>query len=130
MRGVKPDLKVVSVTSVRSPAPPAHLSAVAKAEWRRVVPDLIARGIFTDPPLVITYCAAIGYLREAERALKGKVMLAGKQHPAVRIHTQYAEIARRHASELGITPVSRGRAALAGQGSGNQGDADAAALGL
>jgi P27 family predicted phage terminase small subunit len=111
VRGVKPDLKIVPNTVSRIPAPPKHLSAVAKAEWKRVVPDLIARGLFTDPPLVENYCAAVAGAREAQKALKGRVMLNGKAHPAVRMHQQYLEIARRHAAELGLTPIGRQRTA-------------------
>lgn len=113
MRGVKPNLKTVAAVVLRVPAPPSHLSAVAKAEWKRVVPDLISRGLFTDPPMVENYCAAVAGAREAQKALKGKVMLNGKAHPAVRMHQQYLEIARRHAAELGLTPVARSRRGIA-----------------
>ncbi len=110
MRGVKPHLVVDNVVAPKKvPAPPAHLSAVAKAEWKRVVPDLISRGLFIDPPFVENYCAAVAGAREAQKALKGKVMLNGKAHPAVRMHQQYLEIARRHAAELGLTPIGRHR---------------------
>jgi P27 family predicted phage terminase small subunit len=122
MRGVKPELRIVPTVVSRVPAPPTHLSAVAKAEWRRVVPDLIARGLFTDPPLVENYCAAVAGAREAQKALKGKVMLNGKAHPAVRMHQQYLEIARRHAAELGLTPTGRQRTTTAGQVEGVEDD--------
>lgn len=115
MKGAKPQLKIVHSAVTRVPAPPTHLSAVAKAEWRRVVPDLISRGLFTDPPMVENYCSAVAGAREAQKALKGKVMLNGKAHPAVRMHQQYLEIARRHASELGLTPIGRQRTSTAGQ---------------
>lgn len=122
MRGVKPDLKIVSTTVSRIPAPPAHLSAAAKAEWKRVVPDLISRGLFTDPPLVENYCTAVAGAREAQKALKGKVMLGGKAHPAVRMHQQYLEIARRHAAELGLTPMARHRRGIAPSTPGKEDD--------
>lgn len=123
VKGRKPDLKIVpSVAVARVPAPPSHLSSVAKAEWKRVVPDLIARGLFTDPPLVENYCAAVAGAREAQKALKGKVMLNGKAHPAVRMHQQYLEIARRHAAELGLTPMGRQR--TSGNAAKDDGDAD------
>lgn len=109
-RGRKPELKLVpQVAVVRTPAPPTYLSQVAKAEWKRVVPDLIARGLFTDPPLVENYCNAVAGAREAAKASKGKVMLNGKAHPAVRMFQQYSEIARRHAAELGLSPVTRNK---------------------
>ncbi|MFZ5690536.1 MAG: phage terminase small subunit P27 family [Pseudomonadota bacterium] len=112
MRGVKPRLVVSNPDTVSPvPAPPSHLPSAAKAEWKRVVPDLIARGIFTDPPLVENYCAAVAGAREAQKALKGRVMLGEKAHPAVRMHQQYLEIARRHAAELGLTPIARQRTA-------------------
>jgi P27 family predicted phage terminase small subunit len=112
MRGLKPKLVISNEAVTRVPAPPSHLPAVAKAEWKRVVPDLIGRGIFTDPPLVESYCAAVAGAREAQKALKGRVMLGGKAHPAVRMHQQYLEIARRHAAELGLTPIARQRTSI------------------
>lgn len=115
MRGVKPSLKIVPmVTVARVPAPPSHLSAVAKAEWKRVVPDLIARGLFTDPPLVENYCNAIAGAREAVKARRGKVLLDGKAHPAIRMETQYLNISRQYAAELGLTPTARNRRGIAG----------------
>jgi P27 family predicted phage terminase small subunit len=109
MKGVKPHLVVVNDTVTKPPAPPAGMSAVAKAEWRRVVPDLVQRGLFTDPPMVANYCNAIAGADEALKARRGKVMLNGKAHPAVRMQQQYLNISRQYAAELGLTPVGRQR---------------------
>lgn len=128
MKGVKPHLVVINDTVTKPPAPPAGMSAVAKAEWKRVVPDLVSRGLFTDPPMVANYCNAIAGADEALKARRGKVMLNGKAHPAVRMQQQYLNISRQYAAELGLTPVSRARPGLSG--GRTQEDADATALGI
>ncbi|MCO5129231.1 MAG: P27 family phage terminase small subunit [Xanthobacteraceae bacterium] len=109
MRGVKPKLVVVNDTVTKAPSPPSGMSAAAKSEWKRVVPDLASRGLFTDPPMVENYCNAIAGAREAAKARRGKVMLGSKAHPAVRMEQQYLEISRRYAAEIGLTPMARSR---------------------
>ncbi len=46
-RGVKPPLKSDADALTKAPAAPAHLSPEAKAEWKRVMPQLIERRILT-----------------------------------------------------------------------------------
>lgn len=124
MRGTKPRLVVSNEAIVSIPTAPAWLSKDAKAEWRRVVPDLIARKVLNDTDLgsLESYCAAVAGVRETARIItrQGRIVKspAGpKAHPAVRMQLQYLESARRYASELGLTPVSRQRA-----GSSDPGD--------
>jgi P27 family predicted phage terminase small subunit len=98
---------------------PAWLSKHAKAEWRRVMPDLTKRRILTTADLgsLESYCIAIGQVRDMERlvAKGGHVVETARglrAHPAVRIQSDAMTRARLLAAELGLTPVSRSRPAI------------------
>lgn len=119
MRGRKPELAtdrnaIQSVTN-----PPSWLSKHAKAEWRRVMPDLTKRRILTDADLgsLESYCIASGQVREMETVLQneGHVVATDKgprKHPAVAIQSDAMTRARLLAAELGLTPVSRSRPSI------------------
>ncbi|MBL8570947.1 MAG: phage terminase small subunit P27 family [Phreatobacter sp.] len=118
MRGLKPQLVVSNEAIVQMPPPPSSLPKDGKTEWRRVVPDLIARKVLTDTDLgsLEAYCTAIAGVRETARLItrQGRIVKspAGpKAHPAVRMQLAYLESARRFAAELGLTPYARQRAA-------------------
>lgn len=51
LRGVKPALGRDAEALTKAPPAPAYLSAHAKAEWRRVLPLLVARGVITKADL-------------------------------------------------------------------------------
>ena len=113
MRGLKPRL-VVSNEAVKAiPAPPVWLAKEAKNEWKRVAPDLVARGLLTDTDMASleNYCTAVAGVRDTARIItrQGR-MVAKKPHPAARMQLQYLESARRYAAEIGLTAVSRQRA--------------------
>jgi P27 family predicted phage terminase small subunit len=113
VRGIKPRLVVSNEAVTVIPKPPPWLSKDGCAEWRRVTPDLVARGILTDTDLasLAAYCAAIAGVCETARLIKRQGRMVGKRaHPAVRMQLQYLESARRYAAELGLTPVARQRA--------------------
>lgn len=108
-RGVKPTLSADDDALTRAPVAPKHLSAQAKAEWRRIMPQLIARRIITRADLagVEHYCTCAGIVRqiEEERAAAGgaiDVRLFGVLNRA-------AQTARQLAAEYGLTPTSRAR---------------------
>lgn len=113
MRGTKPRLIVSNDAVTVTPEPPTWLSKDARAEWRRVAPDLVARGLLTDTDVAAleNYCCAIAGVRETARLIKRQGRMVGKKpHPAVRMQLQYLESSRRYAAELGLTPVARQRA--------------------
>lgn len=120
MKGAKPHLRTDSAAMKRAPAVPKWLSADAKREWKRVLPDLIERRILTDADLgsLENYCIAIGQVREMERTLQqeGHVYTSAngmlKRHPAGVILSDAMTRARLIAVELGLTPVSRSRPAI------------------
>lgn len=101
------------------PKPPTWLSREAKAEWSRIMPDLVERRILTEADMggVENYCLAIGQVREMERTIRkeGHVFMAEsgpRKHPAVAIQADAMTRARQLASELGLTPVSRSRPSI------------------
>ncbi|WP_417724202.1 phage terminase small subunit P27 family [Salipiger sp.] len=108
-RGVKPALAADPEALTKAPAAPKHLSAHAKAEWKGIMPQLVARRIVTKADLagVENYCVAVGYVRqiEEERAAAGGVIdvkLFGVLNRA-------AQTARQLAAEYGLSPTSRAR---------------------
>lgn len=115
LRGVKPKIAADQEPLTRVPKAPSYFSTYARAEWRRVLPMLVARKIITAADLaqVETYCDMIGIVRQIahERQLSGGVIdvkLFGVQNRA-------AQTARQIAATLGLDPVSRARIGTASE---------------
>lgn len=109
LRGLKPKIAADQQPLARVPKAPAYFSTYAVAEWKRVVPVLVARKVIcaADLAQVETYCCMAGLVRqiETERQLAGgliDVKLFGVQNRA-------AQTARQLAATLGLDPVSRAR---------------------
>lgn len=117
MRGRKPNLKPVDGALVRVPAPPRWLTDPARAEWRRVAPDLVERRVLTTDNLALleSYSTAIGMVRVSADTLarEGHSTVNAKggiqRHPAVQSMREFMAEARRLAAELGLTPTSRNK---------------------
>lgn len=113
-RGIKPALSPDTDALSKVPSAPKYLSKFAQAEWKRVMPQLVARRVLTKADLagVENYCVAIGAARSIAETLTAGTMpdvkLAGLQ-------IRYMTTARQLAAEYGLTPTSRARigAALA-----------------
>lgn len=108
LRGVKPSIERDSNPLKKAPTAPKTLSVYARAEWKRVMPSLIARGIITTADLggVEDYCRARGLVREIEDALR----TSGEIDPKLcRLQDKAMQTARQLASEYGLSPVSRTR---------------------
>ncbi|MBN9018452.1 MAG: phage terminase small subunit P27 family [Rhizobiales bacterium] len=127
MRGVKPYLAVDNTSDMKeAPEPPEWIGEFAAVEWRRVAPDLVARGRLNEADLgtLESYCIAIGQVKEMQRqiAIEGAVINDPKRgprkHPAVSIRADAMTQARLLANELGLTPVSRQRPGMRGNGKG------------
>ncbi len=107
-RGVKPAPAKDAEALTKAPPAPAYLSAQAKAEWKRVMPQLIARRIITRADLagVEAYCSAAGAARQIAELINAMpvpdLKLGGLQ-------IRYMQTARQLASEYGLTPTSRAR---------------------
>lgn len=100
------------------PTCPAHLDPVARNEWRRVVPELVAIGVIAriDTATLAAYCQSYSRWVAAELELQDHggltyVSETGviRQHPAVRIATDAMTQMRIFAQEYGLTPASRAR---------------------
>ncbi len=108
LRGVKPGLAPDAEALVKVPPAPSYLSSQAKAEWKRIMPQLIARAIITRADLagVEAYCSAAGAARQIAEILNAMpvpdLKLGGLQ-------IRYMQTARQLAAEYGLTPTSRAR---------------------
>lgn len=109
-----PDEPHISSTGLTCPA---HLSATARREWRRIVPELQAIGLLTnvDRAALAAYCQAYGRWVEAEKVLRDKGLLHKAKggnvvkSPMLSIANNALEQMRRFLTEFGLTPVSRAR---------------------
>ncbi|NSZ06508.1 P27 family phage terminase small subunit [Agrobacterium tumefaciens] len=112
-RGVKPAIQRDSTAITKMPAPPKRLSPHAKAEWRRVFPVLIKRGVVTSGDLagIESYCTAVGFVAQITEQMAGMAVpdmkLGGLQ-------IRYMQTARQLAAEYGLMPASRSRIGGAG----------------
>lgn len=107
------------------PDPPAHLTEAARAEWDRVVVDVVALGLLSnlDRAALAAYCQACGRWSAAETAL---ARMAAKdavtdgliirtksgniiQNPLVGAANKAMADMVRYAAEFGMTPSSRTR---------------------
>lgn len=101
------------------PKPPAWLSPRAKREWRRVAPELIKRGLFTelDRQALAQYCQAVARLEECEEALKDGLSYeapSGRQYlkPEYRVLMDCQKEIRQLCALFGLAPSSRMRMEL------------------
>ena len=105
---------------VRVPTCPQHLCPSAKAEWKRLALQLFTLGILTtlDRSTLAAYCQSYGRWVEAEQKLKETPailkMPSGyvQQNPWLTIAHKQLELMHKYMSELGLSPVSRGRVSV------------------
>jgi P27 family predicted phage terminase small subunit len=118
MRGRKPELVAIEGGLARTPGAPSWLPDDAKAEWRRILPELVQRRTVTrsDLATVEAYCLAIGTLRRSQKTIASEgdfISTASgdtRRHPAFQTMFQALTESRRLAAELGLTPASRNKA--------------------
>lgn len=116
-RGRKAEISAVDGALDKAPPAPKWLPPYGKAEWKRLVPILVADRKLAVHELssVESYCVAIARVREAEEAIQrdGITYIAPdgqpKRNPATSILKENMESARRLLIELGGTPASRGK---------------------
>jgi P27 family predicted phage terminase small subunit len=134
VKGRKPKLTVIQGGRVagKCPAAPSWLSAHAKAEWKRVAPQLHSRSLLSPEAMATleSYCVAVGTVRELEEVMRdeGRILKVdgeAKTHPAFRMQGAAMREARLLACELGLTPHRRGEKGSGGKGGDSDGwDAD------
>lgn len=108
-RGVKPALSPDADALTKAPPVPKFLAPHAKAEWKRIMPQLIARRVITKADLagVENYCTCIGIIRQIEEdraANRGVIDIK-----MFGVLNRAAQTARQLAAEYGLTPTSRAR---------------------
>jgi P27 family predicted phage terminase small subunit len=119
------------------PGMPSWLSAEAKAEWRRVVPELRRIGVLVvlDRAAIAAYCTAYaevvhatklleaeGHIIDAPITSRKRITVDGKPdwetvvigyrkvpHPAVKLQRSAMMITRQYLGEFGLSPLSRPR---------------------
>ena len=106
----------------RSLAPdcPDWLSAEAKAEWKRLAPELERLGLLTvlDRAAFSCYCQSFAHWVQAQRVLReqGTMYVTGsgrvRERPEVAIAESSLKLMRAFAVEFGLTPNSRSRFSL------------------
>lgn len=120
MKGRKPNLTVIDGGTVkgRCPSAPGWFSDQAKAEWKRVAPQLHARGLLTDDTIgtVESYAIAAGQVRELEETMQAEGRMVASEdgprpHPAFKMQQAAMREARLLAAELALTPHRRNAAA-------------------
>jgi P27 family predicted phage terminase small subunit len=107
---------------IGAPAMPEHLSRVAKAAWRRLVPILLSMKVLTiaDGDALAGYCTSIEQWILASAAIaKYGILIAEldeltgtgsvKTNPAVRVRSDALRHMRSFESEFGLTPASRAK---------------------
>ncbi len=100
-----------------APSAPRWLGPVARAEWRRLVPRLLERGLVevVDQSTLLAYVTAYAELVDAEQilALEGSTVVTARGglqlSPQVRRATMARQQLIRAAAEFGLSPSARTR---------------------
>lgn len=101
-----------------SPEPPEHLDGYAASEWRRLYPELTAKGVLkaADRMVLAGYCEAYSEYRKASAELaKCKRQIcttpngAVQAVPFVSMKRNWLLVMLKYSTELGITPSSRSK---------------------
>lgn len=108
LRGIKPALSPDSDALTKVPPTPKRLDEYARAEWKRIMPQAIARRTLTKADLggVENFCVAMG------RVMKIDDLMATMPVPDLKLgglQIRYMQTARQLAAEYGLTPTSRAR---------------------
>lgn len=132
MRGRKPEVKALDGALSKVPAAPAWLPTLGKAEWKRIVPQLVADRKIAAHELqtVESYCLAVATMRQAEAVIAREGLTYESEHgpkrrPETTILKETMEASRRLAAELGLTPASRAK-----NNGGAPGDGESSEFGL
>jgi P27 family predicted phage terminase small subunit len=103
------------------PTCPGWLLPEAKAEWRRVVPELLRLGVLAaiDRAALAAYCEAWARWCECEAVIgREGATVPGhrgvlRKHPLLPALHAYAAMVKAFGQEFGLTPASRGRLSVA-----------------
>lgn len=118
-RNKKPDLGL-STIEVKAPTVPRELTGEARAEWKRIVPELETVGMLAkiDRGILIRYCVAWQEWVRASHQAQREPLLVPDSHGTRRRNPIRFVVAQAErdvddlARLLGLTPVSRLRAGV------------------
>lgn len=98
------------------PGMPSELDDEARAEWRRIVPELMAVGVLTvvDRGVLANYCMAWSRWLKAEKEIAtGGITVSTehglRKHPAISVAEGAQRIMLAFLQQFGLSPVSRAR---------------------
>lgn len=89
--------------------PPGGVTGVGRQEWKRLLPQLVERGVLTDADLTAfeDYCRTLTSLRQHEVAARRlgveQAIMRGIANQVIRLRAQVANLRAR----LGLDPASR-----------------------
>lgn len=99
--------------------PPSFLNKYGKAEWKRIVPELLKLNLLgtIDRTALAGYCNAYGTWEDANRELRkpgqGMITYTEKgypiQNPLLNVINKQSEIMKGYLVEFGMTPAARSR---------------------
>lgn len=100
--------------AVAAPYRPKHLSARAKQEWDRLLPELLDKGVLTvaDGNCFAEYCDAVAEIELLKKKVLlpyGRVRSDGRRSAWTVLLREASESRRRCEIELGLTPSARTR---------------------
>jgi P27 family predicted phage terminase small subunit len=106
-----------------APSPPSWLSVVAKAEWSRIVPQLVRLGVIglVDQSAIAAYCESwADYVAAVEAVrLEGKTFTTPQgyiaKNPMVTILNESRQAVLKWSQEFGLTPSARSRLSHGGK---------------
>ena len=109
----------VPTPKAEAPSAPSWLSAEAKAEWKRIVPQLESVGVLAtiDRAIVTIYCESWAEFVQMRTAVaeSGRTFQTAngyqQQHPNVGMMNNARAAVLRFAQELGLSPSARTRVA-------------------
>ena len=100
-----------------TPKVPAHLTKIAKAEWKRLAPELGNLALLTEVDRAAfevyceTYATWVRAKKETEKGFTYEHNGLRRMKPEVKIAEQALRLLRLYAIEFGLTPSSRTRIA-------------------
>lgn len=129
-RGRKPALKLHKPRKKGGiPDPPGYLDTSARAEWKRIVPELAERGVLAlvDRAALAMYCRCFSRWQKANKdidengVMTSTDMGAPKMNPAATIAAVCEAQMTRLLKLFGAVPAARGEAKGSGDGADDDG---------
>lgn len=110
---------VTGTVPVARPTMPKDLAPEAKAEWKRIVPELEQAGVLAsiDRSILVRYCSAWAEWVETDRLIRNSaVIIKGQKglvrNPLILVRSDLEQTLSDLGRQLGLTPIARLRAGV------------------